>query len=88
MLEVSKAVQRVAAVERKAAQEARAAAEAEKQQRMKAEEDLAAQQQETLQLRAFLKVWCMTVLKTHNIFNCMELFCWLCFGLSNIHDQP
>ncbi|KAK9917825.1 hypothetical protein WJX75_008635 [Coccomyxa subellipsoidea] len=55
MLEVSKAVQRVAAVERKAAQEARAAAEAEKQQRMKAEEDLAAQQQETLQLRALLK---------------------------------
>ncbi|EIE20576.1 hypothetical protein COCSUDRAFT_57721 [Coccomyxa subellipsoidea C-169] len=55
MLEISKAVQRVAAVERRAAQEAVAAAAAEREQRTKAEEALAAQQQETLQLRALLK---------------------------------
>ncbi len=56
MLEISKAVQRVAAVERRAAQEAVAAAAAEREQRTKAEKALAAQQQETLQLRALMKV--------------------------------
>lgn len=56
MLELSKAVQRVAAVERKAAQEAVAAAEVVKEQRIKAEKDLAVKEQEVLQLMAALKV--------------------------------